>query len=113
MSAVAPSQLPMALTAKVVIVHETLTIVTNDITLQHRLQGPAAEWIWQELLGDPKVREATEISGCKIWVDSRGLKLVVGDLPLFKQLDSTRISGLVERQQQANAGRKSWKPVVM
>lgn len=81
-----------------------------------RLADAAAEWIWQEVLGEDNRREERVVSPVALTLTDKGIQIAIGGgehkYPLFHSLLPHRRGLLLDRQTAKNEGRAGLWTVV-
>ena len=110
------SALPMKVTGRVTLKGTKLLFSVQSVVFSLRLAEEAAEWIWQEVIGDGNRREEREVSPVAMTLTDKGIQIAIGggdqNYPLFHTLQPHRRGLLLDRQTAANEGRAGLWTVV-
>jgi hypothetical protein len=101
-------RLPLKLDGQVTLKGTKLLFNVHSAVFSLRLAEEAAEWIWQEVLGDGDRRQERLVSAVSMTLTDKGIQIAIGageqKYPLFHTLQPHRRGLLLDRQTAANAG---------
>ena len=108
--------LAMKLDGLVTLKGSKLLFNLHDAVFSLRLAEEAAEWIWQEVLGDGDRRVERTVSPVAMTLTDKGIVIAIGGgehkYPLFYSIQPFGRGILLDRQTQVNEGRAGLFTVV-
>ena len=108
--------LPMKLDGRVMLKNSKLLFTIQGVVFNMRLAEEAAEWIWQEVLGDRDRRQEWQVTPVEMILTDKGIVIAIGGgehkYPLFQTVQPHRRGLLLDRQTAANEGRAGLWTVV-
>jgi cobalamin-dependent methionine synthase I len=108
--------LPIKLDGRVTLRGTKLLFTIHSAVFSLRLAEEAAEWIWQEVIGNGNRRDEHEVSPVALTLTDKGIQIAIGagdqKYPLFHTLQPHRRGLLLDRQTASNAGKAGLWTVV-